>query len=51
MRNHEVTTRQLLLDRQGEIAEPGWARNQIWRYRRSDIKATPFRIKEWDYFL
>ena len=51
MRNHEVTKRQLLLDRQGEIAEPGWARNQIWRYRRSDIKATPFRIKEWDYYL
>ena len=51
MRNHEVTKRQLLLDQHGEIAEPGWARNQIWQYRRSDIKAPTLRIKEWDYYL
>ncbi len=51
MRNHEVTTRQLLLDNKGEIAEPGWARSQIWDYKRSMIKAPKFRIKEWDYYL
>ena len=51
MRNHEVTTRQLLLDNNGEIAEPGWARSQIWDYKRSMIKAPKFRIKEWDYYL
>jgi len=51
MRNHEVTTRQLLLDQHGEIAEPGWATHQIWQYRRSDIKAPAIRIKEWDYYL
>ena len=51
MRNHEVTKKQLLLNSQGEIAEPGWAKNQIWQYRRSDIKASALRIKEWDYYL
>ena len=51
MRNHEVTTRQLLLDSKGEIAEPGWAGSQIWDYKRSMIKAPKFRIKESDYYL
>lgn len=51
MRNHEVTQKQLLLDLQGEIGEPGWARNQIWDYKRSMIRAPKFRIKEWDYYL
>jgi len=49
MRNHEVTKKQFLLDKTGEIAEPGWARSQIWDYRRKMIKAPSIRIKEWDY--
>lgn len=51
MRNHEVTTKQDLLDKTGEIAEPGWARSQVWNYHRNQIKAPAFRIKEWDYYL
>lgn len=51
MRNHEVTKRQRLLNEKGHIAEPGWARKLVWEYRRSDIKAPKFRIKEWDYYL
>ncbi len=51
MRNHEVTTPQLLLNESGNIAEPGWSPKQIWTYRRSEIKAPKFRIKEWDYYL
>lgn len=50
-RNHEVTKEQLLLGADGNIAEPGWARSQIQTYRRGDIKAPKFRIKEWDYYL
>ena len=50
-RNHEVTNPQALLDKKGEIAEPGWARRQVQAYRRGDIKAPKFRIKEWDYYL
>lgn len=50
-RNHEVTKEQLLLGADGNIAEPGWARSQVQTYRRGDIKAPKFRIKEWDYYL
>ncbi len=50
-RNHEVTTRQLLLDDEGELREPGWSRSLVQEYRRSMIKAPAWRIKEWDYYL
>lgn len=50
-RNHEVTKEQILLNAEGNIAEPGWSRRQLQTYRRSDIKAPAFRIKEWDYYL
>ena len=51
MRNHEVTNEQKLLDKNGNIREPGWARKLIWKYDRKDIKAPKFRIKEWDYYI
>ena len=51
MRSHEVTTSQLLLGRDGEIVEPGWAKSQVWQYKRDMIKALKFRIKEWDYYM
>ena len=50
-RNHEVKTRQLLLDERGELREPGWSRTMVQEYRRSMIKAPKWRIKEWDYYL
>ena len=50
-RNHEVVKQQPLLNSKGNISEPGWARNQIWQYRRKDITAPKWRIKEWDYYL
>lgn len=51
MRNHEITKGQGLLDHKGNIAEPGWSKKQLQQYRRVDIKAPKFRIKEWDYYL
>lgn len=51
VRNHEVTRRQLLLDENGNIKEPGWSRQQLQEYSREPIKAPKFRIKEWDYYL
>ena len=51
MRNHEVITKQRLLDKKGQIAEPGWSKQLLQEYRREDIKAPKFRIKEWDYYL
>jgi len=40
-----------LLDEAGHITTEGWARFPYWEYRRKDIKASPFRIKEWDYYM
>ncbi len=51
MRNHEITERQSLLNAQGNIQEPGWARKPYWIYSREDIKAPAARIKEWDYYI
>ena len=51
MRNHEVTSRQLLLDDRGELREPGWSRSLVQQYKRAMIKAPQWRIKEWDYYL
>ena len=51
MRNHEVTKEQPLLGEDGRIAEPGWARRQVWKYDRKRIQSPAFRIKEWDYYL
>ena len=50
-RNHEVTNPQMLLDKQGELREPGWSRSLIQKYDRKMIKAPEWRIKEWDYYL
>jgi hypothetical protein len=48
---HEVTKRQRLLDKNGLIREPGFARKMVWRYNREYIHAPRFKIKEWDYYL
>ena len=48
---HEILTAAPLLDRRGDLAEPGWARSLLPVYCRSDIKAGSLRIKEWDYYL
>ena len=50
-RNHEVTKKHALLDKKGQLVEPGWSRQLIQKYDRKDIKAPKFRIKEWDYYL
>ena len=50
-RNHEVTKAGPLLNEAGELCEPGWSRHMLQRYKRGDIKAPAWRIKEWDYYL
>ena len=47
---HEITKTQKLLDSNGNIAEPGFAKKLFWQYDRADIKAPKIRIKEWDYY-
>ena len=48
---HEITRARPLLDAQGNIAEPGYAKKLLPVYRRADIRAPKARIKEWDYYL
>ena len=48
-RQHEVTAPQPLL-KNGDIAEPGYAKRLLWRYDRADIAVHPARIKEWDCY-
>ena len=47
----EITTPGALLDAKGNLARPGFSRSLVQSYRRADIKASPLRIKEWDYYL
>lgn len=47
----EITKPKKLLDGQGHVTEPGWARQLFWEYDRKDIRAPKWRIKEWDYYL
>ncbi len=48
---HEITSVIPLLDEKGNLTEPGYAKKLLPVYRRKDIKASPLRIKEWDYYL
>lgn len=47
---HEITEPLRLLNADGNIAEPGFAKKLYWKYDRKDIKANKLRIKEWDYY-
>lgn len=49
-RQHEITSKQRLLNDSGNICEPGYAKKLYWDYNRKDIKAPKMRIKEWDYY-
>ena len=50
MTQREITQKADLLDLRGRLASPGWARDLVLRYDRRAIKASPLRIKEWDYY-
>ncbi len=48
--NHLVTEKLDLLNEKGELKEPGYAYDQVFEYSRKMIKASVWRIKEWDYY-
>ena len=48
---HEITKEIPLLDENGDLTEPGYAKKLLPQYSRKAIKASPLRIKEWDYYL
>jgi len=47
---HQLTPGKLL-DENGQLQEAGYATSLVREYHRADIKASPLRIKEWDYYL
>lgn len=47
---HELRSPTALLGEDGTVLEEGWARQPFWIYDRKKIRASPFRIKEWDYY-
>lgn len=47
---HEIIQNVPLLNAQGQLREPGWARSLILDYDRNKIKAPKTRLKEWDYY-
>ena len=51
MSQHEILSSIPLLNENGDLAEPGFAKKLLPVYRRSDIRASAMRIKEWDYYL
>ncbi len=50
-RQHEITEPQPLLNEEGDIAEPGYAKRLLWQYNREDIMVHPARVKEWDCYV
>jgi len=48
---HEQTTPDDLLNAQGSLKSPGWARRPLWRYHREAVRASRLRLKEWDYYF
>lgn len=49
MQEHRITTPGPVLDKQGVIT-PGYSEKSVLTYRRRDIKAPFYRIKEWDFY-
>ena len=47
---HRITTPGPLLDENGRLIEKGYALSQIRSYDRARVKASPLRLKEWDYY-
>lgn len=47
---NEITTSGPLLDNKGILTQRGYATRALLDYRRGDIKAPPWRIKEWDFY-
>lgn len=39
-----------LLDTRGRLVSGGWATQSLLRYDRRRVRASPLRIKEWDYY-
>ncbi len=47
---YEFTSPASVLDERGRVKQPGYGKQPLLEYRRNQIKASKWRIKEWDYY-
>ncbi len=47
---NEITVRQDLLDENGNLANPGWCRRNLYNYNIEKSKISAMRLKEWDFY-
>ncbi len=47
---NEIKEKIDLLNEQGNIATPGYAKKMLYVYNRENVKANKMRLKEWDYY-
>jgi hypothetical protein len=48
--NHLIKNKQPLLNKFGQLSEPGYATSEIFEYNPEMIATSKWRIKEWDYY-
>ena len=48
---HEIKASVPLLNGKGDLTEPGYAKKLLPVYSKKAVKASPLRLKEWDYYL
>lgn len=46
----EITTKQDLLDKNGNLANPGWCRRNLYNYNIENRAVSIMRLKEWDFY-
>lgn len=47
---HEILEQTALLNKEGNVLEPGFAKKMLYTYNRENITANKARLKEWDYY-
>jgi hypothetical protein len=50
VKQYQITKSADLLNEEGRLKQTGWAKDLLLRYDHRKIKASRFRIKEWDYY-
>lgn len=47
---NEITKKQQLLDKKGNLINPGYARHMLYDYNKKFAKRPPYSLKEWDFY-
>ena len=50
MKQYEIVNKGNVLDEKGHVLQPGYAKQLLLHYDRNMVKASKWRIKEWDYY-